>query len=284
MTLSLDRVVVFAAGIGFLSILLAGIFSDPYLADEVFHYRLASYIYELKAIPAYDPLVHTNPLTGKNYYVNAPLWHSTLALFWTITGQSQTSGQLFQALVYIGLVFVIFLLGKELYGLESGYYAALLVSSAPMVILYSILFHVDIFLILLCALCYLMIMRKRWFWVGVVLGLAFVAKRNSYLIAPAMAFCVLYYSEGQPKEKLKNLLVFLIALSVIVAPDLYRRHSTFGLYSVVKDNQPESIPVPVTPNNETLQPKTEHPEVATSSFDQKLEFTPPTKKRQPFVG
>lgn len=261
MTLTLRYIVLATVAIGFLSILLAGIFSDPYLADEVFHYRLAKYIYELKTIPAYDPLAHTNPLTGKNYYVNEPLWHTMVALFWTVTGQSQTSGQLFQALIYIGLVFITFLLGKELYGLESGYYGALLVASAPMIILYSILFHVDIFLMLLCALCYLMILRKRWLWVGVILGLAFVTKRNSYLIAPAVAFCVLYYSDGLLKEKLKNLLIFLIALSVIITPDLYRRHSTFGLYGVVNNKQSESTPA--FSGQDRLLPPPSHVETTT---------------------
>lgn len=279
-TLTLRNIVLTTVAIGFLSILLAGVYSDPYLADEVFHYRLAKYVYEQKAIPAYDPLAHTNPLTGKNYYVNEPLWHTTLALFWTITGPSQASGQLFQALVYIGLVFVIFLLGKELYGLESGYYAALLAASAPMVILYSILFHVDIPLMLLCALCYLMVLRKRWLWVGVILGLAFVTKRNSYFIAPAVAFCVLYYSEGRPKEKLKNLLVFLIALSVTVSPDLYRRHSAFGLYGVVDDKQHEAVSASAGQDKQIPPPPVTHTE--TANLAQKAITNPENK--QPLVG
>lgn len=278
--LTLRNIVLTTVAIGFLSILLAGIYSDPYLADEVFHYRLAKYVYEQKAIPAYDPLAHTNPLTGKNYYVNEPLWHTTLALFWTITGPSQASGQLFQAFVYVGLVFVIFLLGKELYGLESGYYAALLAASAPMVILYSILFHVDIPLMLLCALCYLMVLRKRWLWVGVILGLAFVTKRNSYFIAPAVAFCVLYYSEGRPREKLKNLLVFLIALSVTVSPDLYRRHSAFGLYGVVDDKQHESVSASAGQDKQIPPPPVTHTETATLA--QKAVTNPENK--QPLVG
>lgn len=278
--LTLRNIVLATVAIGFLSILLAGVYSDPYLADEVFHYRLAKYVYEQKAIPTYDPLAHTNPLTGKNYYVNEPLWHTTLALFWTITGPSQASGQLFQAFVYVGLVFVIFLLGKELYGLESGYYAALLAASTPMVILYSILFHVDIPLMLLCALCYLMVLRKRWLWVGVILGLAFVTKRNSYFIAPAVAFCVLYYSEGRPKEKLKNLLIFLIALSVTVSPDLYRRHSAFGLYGVVDDKQHESVSASAGQDKQITPPPVTHTETATLA--QKA-ITNPENKR-PLVG
>lgn len=279
-TLTLRNIVLTTVAIGFLSILLAGVYSDPYLADEVFHYRLAKYVYEQKAIPAYDPLAHTNPLTGKNYYVNEPLWHTTLALFWTVTGPSQAGGQLFQAFVYIGLVFVVFLLGKELYGLESGYYAALLAASAPMVVLYSILFHVDVSLMLLCALCYLMVLRKRWLWVGVILGLAFVTKRNSYLIAPAVAFCVLYYSEGRPKEKLKNLLVFLIALSVTVSPDLYRRHSAFGLYGVVDDKQHESVSASAGQDKQIPPPPVTHTETATLA--QKAITNPENK--QPLVG
>lgn len=274
--LSPGKVVLLTAGIGFLSILFAGIGSEPYLADEAFHYRLASYIYDLRTIPEYDPLLHTNPLTGKNYYVNGPLWHTLLAAFWTLTGQSQASAQLFQGLVYIGLVFVTFLLGKELFGRESGYYAALLVASAPMVILYSILFHVDILLMMLCALCYLMILRKRWFWVGVVLGLAFVTKRNAYLIAPAVVFCVLYYSEGQLKEKLKNLLVFLIALTVIISPDLYRRHSAFGFHGVVDNKQPKLVSV-LSGQDKQIPPPSIHAEIAQKAI------TIPEYK-QPIVG
>lgn len=277
-TLTLRNIVLATVAIGFLSILLAGVYSDPYLADEVYHYRLAKYIYEQKAIPAYDPLAHTNPLTGKNYYANEPLWHTTLALFWTLTGQSQASGQFFQALVYLGLVFVTFLLGKELYGLESGYYAALLVASAPVVILYSILFHVDVPLMLLCALCYLMVLRKRWLWVGVILGLAFVTKRNSYLIAPAVAFCVLYYSEGQLKEKLKNLLIVLVAVAVVVAPDLYRRHTAFGLHGFVNGEQPGSVPAFIGQDRE---PPPASPIVTTTPVPGGISNP---EKKQPLIG
>lgn len=254
--LTLDKVVMLSTVVGFLSILYAGINSSPYLADEVFHYRLASYIYDLWAIPEYDPLLHTNPLTGKNYYVNEPLWHVSLAAFWTLTGHSQLTGQIFQGLIYLGMVFSAYLLGKEIHSKECGYYTGILVASSPFVVLYSILFHVDIFLMLLCTLCYVMILRKHFLWVGILLGLAFATKRNSYFIAPALAFSIVYYANGTLKNKAEKLLVFLLALSVIAAPELYRRHSEFGFYGTVTPKYFESPDLSSPSDTPVIEPPT----------------------------
>ena len=224
-------VLLLAVVIGFFSIFLCGIWSDVYLADEAFHYRMAGYLYELKSRPLYDPLFHTNEFYGKNFYVNAPLWHGILALFWGVTGgPSQVSAQLYQAIIYIFLVFSIYLLAKEMFGEECALYSGLLAATLPFIISYSVILHPDHLLGVLCSLCFLMLLRRRFVWAAIILGLAFWTKRNAYFIAPAVLFCVLYYADGPLRQRLRTFLVFICVFGLIVIPDFYYRQTTFGLY------------------------------------------------------
>lgn len=218
--------------IGFLSILIAGISSDVYLADEAFHYRLARYTYQEEGRPLYDPLLHTNEVSGKNYYVNEPLWHTLLALSWGFTGgPSQTSAQLFQALTYLFLVFSVYLLAKELFGQECACYSALLAATTPFVISYSVILHPDHLAAALCAMCLFMVLKGRFVWAAIILGLTFWTKRNAYFIAPAMVLCVFYYTEGLIRQRLVNTLLFITVFMAVALPDIHYRYTHFGLVS-----------------------------------------------------
>lgn len=227
---TLRKFVIVSALLGVACIILAGSCSDVYLADEAFHYRLAGYMYQLGERPLYDPLLHTNEFTGRNFYVNEPLWHMGLAGLWTlIGGVSQPAAQIYQGLLYLGVLVTTYLLAKELFGLESALYSALLSASLPFLITYSIILHVEPLLIIICNLGFLFILRKEFVLAGALVGLSFWTKRNAYLLAPALFFCVPYYADGRLRQRLMGLLAFMALFAIIVLPDFYYRHVHFGL-------------------------------------------------------
>ena len=210
----------------------AGIFSDLYLGDETFHYRFASYIYETKSRPLYDPLTgHTE--AGKIYYIVEPLWHIGLAIFWGLTGGvSKTGAQLYHSLWYIFLLIWVYLLTKELYSEERAVYSVFLVGSIPLLVALSIILHLDVPLMALITFCFLMIIKRHFFWAGIILGLSFWTKRNSLFFVPPIILYILGDRDEQVKQKLKHLFILGITSLLVISPDLYYRAKNFGLASL----------------------------------------------------
>ena len=204
-----------------------GLNTQLYVGDEIFHYRLAKAIYAGPWRPSFDPLIHSSGI-AKFDYVNAMLWHTVLAILWKLTGVSFAVAQAYHAGYYVLLVVGTFLLAKTLYDRGKGLVAAMIVSTTPMLVSFSILFYIDIPVTALSVFCLFLIAKKRYGWAGAVLGLAFLTKRNAYLLAPGFVFLVGYYGGMGWKARIKSCLSFLVPLGLVVLPDFYFRYRMFG--------------------------------------------------------
>lgn len=221
-------IVVITAFLGALWMVALGVRSDLYLGDETFHYRLAKAIYESESRPLIDPLTNFTK-EGKIYYICGQLWHTILAASWKLLGGcTRTVAQIYHAMYYVILVFSTYLLARELYDKRRAMYAALLVSTVPMVVALTIIFHVDVPIAALTALCLLMLVRKQYLLTGVILGLGFLTKRNIYLLVPSIFLIIVYYSNRDVKKVVVRSLTLAIPLILMTAPDFYFRYSNFG--------------------------------------------------------
>jgi 4-amino-4-deoxy-L-arabinose transferase-like glycosyltransferase len=220
-----------------LSILIAGLTSVPSLGDEISHYRFAKAIYNSGSRTSFDPLYgHKSPL---GYFYNSPpFWHTILALFWGLIGRvSSPVAQFYHTIYYALLILFTYLLGRELYGEKEGLYTALIVATIPAIASFSLLFYIDIPGTCLILLCILLIIKKQYFWSGIILGLTFLTKRNACFFAPALLFLVICQAEMGFKTRIKNLFCFTIPISLFVSYDFLWRHNSStrgGYYNTVK--------------------------------------------------
>jgi hypothetical protein len=161
------------------------------------------------------------------YYVHDILWHFLLAIIWKATGGiSFIVAQIYHAFYYYLLAFLTFVLGKELYNKEVGIYSAVLVATVPMVAAFSVILYSDILSVVFSVLCVLLVIKKKYLWAGVSLGMVYLAKRNGLLFVPAIILIV-FYEQVSLKVKLRNLLIIFAIASVIIFPDIYWRKQVF---------------------------------------------------------
>ncbi len=214
-----------------------GLNTQLYVGDEVFHYRLAKAIYAGPWRPLFDPLIHSSEIV-KFDYVNAMLWHTLLAILWKLTGVSFAAAQAYHAGYYVLLVVGTYLLAKTLYDKEHGLISAGIVATAPMMVSFSVLFYMDIPVTALSVFGLFLIAKRRYRWAGAVLGLAFLTKRNAYLLAPGFTFLVFYFGNPGWKERVKRGLSFLVPLGGVVLPEFCFRYYKFGTLTGFTEIEP----------------------------------------------
>ena len=215
-----------------------GLCTQLYVGDEVFHYRLARAIHAGPWRPVHDPLIHSSE-AAKFEYVNAALWHTLLALVWKLTGVSLWVAQAYHAAYYVLMVVSTYLLAKVICDdRETGLYSAIVVATAPMMVSFSILLYMDVPVTAMSVCCLLLLARGRYGWAGVVLGLAFLTKRNAYLLAPACVLLSCYCGGPGVKARIRSGVYFLVPLTIVVLPDLYLRYQRFGTLTKFREIGP----------------------------------------------
>ena len=197
------------------SVLTAGLGTEVYLGDEVYHYRFAKDIYATDTRVAFDPLYPSGNPPGY-FYTSEPLWHALLAVVWRLTGGISFSvAQIYHTFYYLLLILVVYLLGMQIYGKKEGTYAALLISSVPMVISFSILFYLDVPGTAFAALSLLLLLKKRYFLTGLSISLMYFTRRNACFLVPGFMLIVYFFGEDKLLHRFKNI-VFLIFPTVIL--------------------------------------------------------------------
>ena len=213
---------------GAVFIFITGVCSDVYLGDEVYHYRSAQQIYETKSRPLVDTLVNSSRVAQRKIMVSQ-LWHTLLAVTWMLTGGvSQPAAQAYQATGYVLLVVLTYILGDKYFNKDIGLLSAFIVATIPLFGAYSVMLYLDVLIAALTVLAFLCLFKKRYFWLGVVVALMFLEKRNSYLLFPFFFIYVLVFSEGTFKNRLKNTVFFLVPLIVLTLPDFQFRYTKIG--------------------------------------------------------
>jgi 4-amino-4-deoxy-L-arabinose transferase-like glycosyltransferase len=241
---------------------VTGILTDLRFSDEIFHFWFAREWFDSGHRPIYNDLVDTVEEFGYyRYYINAPLWHCGLAHLWKVVGRSSEGvAQLYQALIYLWMLINTYLLGRELYGGSTGWYAGVIVATIPFSVSFGILLFIDVPIAMLSPLCVLLILKKKRAWAGIVMGAMFLTKRNSYLLFPPLALLAFLHARASSSNKLapwKGLLLFgLVALSVTV-PDFVFRYEEFGGLALPNQSASDVLLRLATSGNSLLGPPAE---------------------------
>ncbi len=204
-----------------LGLSLVGLTTELYLGDEIIHFRFA------KDIVRAEKRVTVDSLYGKDFsrqihYMFSPLWHLLLAYLWKITGGiSFAVAQIYHLFYYALLLVSTYLLGKELYGKEEGWYSMVLVASLPMVVSFGILFYVDVPLAALTTLTFLLLLKKRVILAGFGFGLMYFIKMNGLIFGIPFFLTILF--KNARDRWWARLLGFSLAALIVILPDIYWR-------------------------------------------------------------
>jgi len=135
-------------------------------------------------------------------------------------GISFSIAQIYHTFYYLLLILAVYFLGIHIYGKKEGTYAALLISSVPMVTSFSILFYLDVPGAAFAAISSLFLLKKRYFLVGLGISLMYFTKRNVCFLAPAFMLVLWFIDKESLITKLKNSFFLILPTAISVPFDL----------------------------------------------------------------
>lgn len=208
-----------------LVLFLAGVTSQVFLGDEVHHYRFAKDSFLISGRAIFDQAYGTGTPPGF-LYATDPAWPLGLAWIWRAVGRISFSlAQLYHTLFYMILIFSTYGLGKHLYGDREGQWAAILVATVPMMVSFGILFYTDLPGTALGTLSLWAILKRRYFFGGLVLGLALLTKRHVGFLLPAFGLFFLQIPRSSWGRLLWDGVRSFGTAGFLVLADLWWRHA-----------------------------------------------------------
>jgi len=206
-------------------VFVAGATSRIVLGDEVYHTMLARAWGEagLWHRPTHHPLYPTGDPPGY-YYVTEPVWPMLLGILWRATGPVPWVAQAYQAVIYAVFLGLVWRLGGRFLGPRGALVAVLAAISVPMVGAFSVMLYVDTAATAVILAAVVLLLRRHFFWAGVLVGLAYITKRNTAFLVPPMALWIVL-EEGSLWQRARRVGLFLLPAVLVVLPDLaWRRH------------------------------------------------------------
>ena len=213
-------------------VLLAGLTSELYLGDESYHYRFAKDFYNLGKRPVFDSVYGTGEPPGY-FYSSEPLWPFILSKIWKTVGKiSFPIAQAYHSMYFLFLLVFTYLAAKTLYSEKEAFYSLILLAACPVVLAFGIIFYLDIPVTMFCVLAFLLILKGRYFWAGISLGLTYLTKRNGLFILPGIFLIILLLPKSRLIEKMKNLSILSFAMAILIIPDLAWREFSYRNYNL----------------------------------------------------
>ena len=162
-----------------------------------------------------------------------PLVSYAAVPFYRLFGESESTGYIVETFFLLVLVACVSLIGKRLWGTRTGFLAALLVSSFPIVIEYSRVFMLDLPVAAMAALCTLCLIESEGFqrpWWGLAaggsLGLGELTKWTfvAFVIAPLLFSCIEAFRGKSRRGKGILTMVLSMLLAIAVCGPWYAVH------------------------------------------------------------
>ena len=156
---------------------------------------------------------------GSNVFFMSPFYPYFIAVFYKIFGESVLLIRIIQVLISSINIFIIYLIGRELFNKTIGYAAAVIAAFYSMFIFYSgLLLSETIQIFTVSVLVYYLIttiqkkLEKDWFWVGLLLGICAIIRANILLFILFLIawFVFKIYSKEYQGNYIKKSLIFLI--------------------------------------------------------------------------
>ena len=173
---------------------------------------------------------------GYSSAFTAPLYPLFLSGIYRIFGDSYLSVRIIQSLVGTASVFLIYLLGKNIFSIKVGLIASFISAFCPFFIFFTgLLLTETLFMFLLLSLIYLlqkMLAMKRFGYAvaaGLVAGLCVLIKPLIAYFLP-FAFLVFFIAHGNKRPLIGYGFLIMILAGAVLSPWIIRNYQQFGKF------------------------------------------------------
>ncbi len=195
--------------------------------DEPDYHNLAAAIASGRGMILHDELLAPRP----------PLYPIVLAGLYAITGPNPDVGRAFQLVLGVGIVFLVFAIGRRLFSAKVGLLAAALAAVNPsLVYLSGLLMTENLYVILLLLLVLLMVRHYRsrqpsvlkFAAGGILAGLCCLARPTALTFVVFIPAAALVFGRSAWAKRLACAALFVILAVAVIAPWSIRNHARFG--------------------------------------------------------
>jgi hypothetical protein len=167
------------------------------IGDEVTHYYMLTHQAEDLSKPNfYAEIPLASGEIEERCYPHSFLWHYAGAVIYTLSSGSFLAIQMYQALFFIQLLVIGYLMAKERQGIESR--SALLfviaLASLPLCLVFSVAFYQDVPLTAQILTAFYFLRRGRWFVAAFFMAFAIGLKVTAVLFYPSFFLLLAYWA------------------------------------------------------------------------------------------
>jgi 4-amino-4-deoxy-L-arabinose transferase-like glycosyltransferase len=210
-------------------------------------------------------IIQSNNWIGDKVFFMSPVYPYFLAVTYKIFGQSLYVVRLIQVFVSSLTILVAYLIGRKLFSKFAGYLSAAIFSVYSTLIFYSGIILSETLQVFVSSLLILFLISdfkdasKKWFVVGIFLGILALFRANILLFALVLIFYLLYrlyYKKGKTDMSFKSVALYVFGMILVIAPITLRNYivekdfvlltSNGGINFYIGNNE-NSIGVFVTP-------------------------------------
>ncbi len=164
-------------------------------------------------------------LTGPNASDKPPVYFYVQAIFFALFGVHESVALLTSFLAGLLGILLIYVLCKNLHGEFAGLCAALMMAVSPTATEMSVLGLVDSLLVTTILWSLWLLSKERFFWGGLVIGLAFGIKQTTLVFGPLYFYWIIICAKRRKSSKTNSILKSLInsglGFSVMFLPIFY---------------------------------------------------------------
>jgi len=164
-------------------------------------------------------------LTGPNASDKPPVYFYIQAFFFALFGVHETVALCSSFMAGLFSVLLVYVLCKNLHGEIAGRWAALMMAVSPTATEMSVRGLVDGLLVTTILWSLLLLLKGRFFWGGLVIGLAFGIKQTTLIFGPLFIYWIIICSKQQKSNKtnstIKSLINGLFGFGIVFLPILY---------------------------------------------------------------
>ncbi|MCP4676809.1 MAG: hypothetical protein GY854_15105 [Deltaproteobacteria bacterium] len=186
-------------------------------------------------LPSVDPKVYhewaiaisQGDIFGDRVFFLSPLYPYFLAVIYSVFGPGFFVGKLVQMLLGVMSCVLVYIIGKRVFSIQVGFFAALFFAGYSTMIFYEGILLVAGLQTPLNLICIILLLGAadrrsfgRWMAAGVVLGLSALARPNVLLLGGFVLTWIFFMTSGRAMTKQKILLstVFAVGIGLVVFP------------------------------------------------------------------
>ena len=206
-------------GVSALAVLATGLSTPQVMVgDEVTHYYMLTTQAEDLNQPNFfaDIPMATGEIETRRY-PHSFLWHYLGAVLYHLSGDSFAAVQLYQALFFVQLLLVGYLLARSRQGVESrsALVYVLTLASLPLTLIFSVTFYQDVPLTAQILTAFYLLRHNRWFFASLFMAFAIGLKVTAVLFFPAF-FLLLAIWQIQRHGWTRGMVAGMVAATIVL--------------------------------------------------------------------